>query len=142
MWPAPLQKNAPTIIRYMREALVLIPAHHPHALPAPHSLGVPSARVPALIAKVFPAPEDHNHGGLDQEINADIEVQAEDIPSAEDTNPPLSVIHFTRHPVGYVLYGSEFTLERPVFLALFWSGGNITPSSKACFEPWQGSKEF
>ncbi len=148
-------KNAPTSFFIIREAFMSIRAntiltHHRFS----HSLGAPLARVRGVIAKVFPAPENHhgaNHEhftvkitdvlkfvgsdedisgqtvfiavrfgdseGLDQQIDGleagnDIEVQGEYISSAEaypteDNNPPLPVIHFTHHPVGYVLYRGE-----------------------------------
>jgi hypothetical protein len=57
--------------------------------------------------------------GLDHEIDGlasghPIEVQGEYIdlgpayPTEDNTNPVLPVLHFTHHPVGYMLYEGEY----------------------------------
>ncbi|MDL2409460.1 hypothetical protein PY650_28270 [Rhizobium calliandrae] len=94
-----------------------------------HSLGAPLTRVQGT--RVFAAPENHhgaNHQhftvlietvlefeGLDHEIadlqeGRPIELQGEYIesgdayPTEDNRDPVLPVLHFTHHPVGYVLY--------------------------------------
>jgi hypothetical protein len=95
-------------------------ANHQHfTVKVDQVLKVEGADASAIGPVVFVAMRFGDDEGVDHEIedlreNTPIELQGEYVSSAEayktednEGNPPLPVLHFTHHPVGYVIYNGD-----------------------------------
>ncbi len=95
-------------------------ANHQHfTVKVDEVLKVEGTDAASIGPKIFVAVRFGDDEGLDHEIenlraDTPIELQGEYVDSAEayktednDGDPPLPVLHFTHHPVGYVIYEGE-----------------------------------